>query len=355
MTNRHFSSSSSVGQGVCPSDSMSHPGAVARSSFSLGSTRFEQHYSLVERQISADGVHTWPFSPGFPLEHITVTGCAPNVRMNRHDYCELVYVQAGSARFELQDRNYGLSCGDLIVIGPSLYHRICLDPGPRAKLSLIFFQPELLYNPASAETAEYLMPFFQQLPDFPVVVSATTGVPSQIFGFMKRIREEMPSLTNRARLTAKTYLKTILVLLLNHYSELLETREAFHQREHDISRLEPVFSLLEENYSQHLAVNEAARRCAMSCSHFMCFFKRVTGQSFIAYANQFRVAKAQELLHTTRNSISEISQETGFCDQSHFGSTFRRMVGMTPREYRRQFAGQSASDFVRVDVRDQVY
>jgi AraC-like DNA-binding protein len=86
-------------------------------------------------------------------------------------------------------------------------------------------------------------------------------------------------------------------------------------------------------------VEDAARICATSSSHFMYFFKRVTGQSFLAYLNHFRVAKAQALLGSTDKSISEISQEIGFCDQSHFGVVFRKLVGMTPLAYRRRFRG----------------
>ncbi len=302
-----------------------------------------QHYSLIEGDISADGVHKWPFRPGFPLDYLNLTCCARNVRMNRHDYCELVYMRSGSAKFEVQDRSYEIHRGDLIVVGPSLYHRVYLQPGMRARLSLIFFQPELLNGSSTAESAEYLMPFCQQTADFPVVIPAASGLPPQVFEFMKRIGDEMPGCETRSQLTAKTYLKTILVMLLKHYAELLETHEAFHRREHDISRLQPVFGLLEKNFSRQVSTGEAARCCAMSSSHFMCFFKRVTGQSFIAYVNRFRVAKAQELLRTTKRGISDISQETGFCDQSHFGITFRRMVGMTPREYRQQFSGKNAA------------
>jgi AraC-like DNA-binding protein len=188
------------------------------------------------------------------------------------------------------------------------------------------------------------MPFFQQRADFPMVIPADAGIPLEVFSFMQKIRNGMPADSTRTRLTVKTYLKMILVLLLNHYAELLDTREAFNQREADLQRLEPVFSLLEGDFSRHVEVAEAARRCAMSCSHFMFLFKRVTGQSFICYVNHFRVAKAQELLRMTEKSISDISQETGFCDQSHFGSTFRRLVGTTPRAYRSQFGKKRLPD-----------
>ena len=303
---------------------------------------WEPGNALIERQITASGVHVWPFRAGFPLDCLGFTCTGPNVCMNRHDYCEIIYVHSGSAIFELQDRSCPIHCGDLVVVGPSLYHRIFLEPRAHVKLALIFFEPELLNDPASAETAEYLIPFFQQRPDFPMVIPAMTGVPGEVFPLMQKIRNGLPADNTRARLAVKTYLKMILVVLLNHYAELVDTREAFNQRETDLHRLEPVFSFLESDFSRHVGVSEAARRCAMSCSHFMFLFKRVTGQSFIAYANNFRVAKAQELLRTTEKSISDISQDTGFCDQSHFGSTFRRLVGMTPRAYRSQFGKKRA-------------
>jgi AraC-like DNA-binding protein len=72
----------------------------------------------------------------------------------------------------------------------------------------------------------------------------------------------------------------------------------------------------------------------MSESHFMSFFKRATGQSFMAYLNHFRIERAQTLLVTTDKPMSDISQEMGFCDQSYFGTVFRKVVGMTPAAYR---------------------
>ena len=72
----------------------------------------------------------------------------------------------------------------------------------------------------------------------------------------------------------------------------------------------------------------------MSASHFMSFFKRATGQSFMAYLNHCRIERAQALLAMTDKSVSDISQEMGFCDQSYFGTVFRKLVGMTPAAYR---------------------
>jgi AraC-like DNA-binding protein len=102
-----------------------------------------------------------------------------------------------------------------------------------------------------------------------------------------------------------------------------------------------LFEYLGARYGERVKVQDAARLCAMSNSYFMDFFKRVTGQSFLAYLNHFRIAKAESLLVSTEKSIADISQEISFCDQGHFAKAFRKSVGMTPLDYRHQFGNST--------------
>src|ERR1019366_8154834 len=99
-------------------------------------------------------------------------------------------------------------------------------------------------------------------------------------------------------------------------------------------RLQAVFDLLEKNVAQPIEVQDAARACAMSSSHFMKFFKMTVGQTFCTYLTSFRIARAQHMLLNNEVPIAEISQLVGFCSQSYFGEVFRSIVGMTPRAYR---------------------
>lgn len=135
-----------------------------------------------------------------------------------------------------------------------------------------------------------------------------------------------------------TYVKMLLLLLCKHYSHLLESREMFDCKQQDIERLTPLFEFIEAHFERAIQVAEAARVCAMSSSHFMSFFKKATGESFIAYLNNFRIAKAQALLSTTNDPIAEISARLAFCSQSYFGKVFHLAVGMTPLAYRERFS-----------------
>ncbi len=300
---------------------------------------WEKAFAVVEPRINAEGVHVWPFDLSFPIDvrFFDLNGCQ-NTRMNRHDYFEILYIHSGRAVCQVQDRHFQVRKGDLAVIGSSLYHRLTSPALQPMKVIVLFFLPELVRaSEANGDGMEYMMPFFSQGSDFPHVIPATTGLPAQAVELIKRIQAELPAVSNRARLAVKTYLKMILMLMVNHYAAYLGSQETSNHKQVSIQRLRPLFEYLEKHYDERIRVEDAARICATSCSHFMYFFKQVTGQSFLAYLNQFRIAKARSLLTSTERPISEISQEVGFCDQSHFGVAFRKLVGMTPLAYRRRF------------------
>jgi len=204
-----------------------------------------------------------------------------------------------------------------------------------ARSVVLSFLPQLVNSGAPAgDDVQYLMPFTMQSLSFPNVIPAQTGLSREVFDFIERIRRELPGATERSRLAIRTYLKMILLALVNHYSELGEAREALRRQQDNVRRVVPVLEHLERHYDGPIRVNDAARLCAMSACCFMNLFKEVTGQSFVAYLNRFRATKAQSLLAVTDKAISEISLETGFCNQSYFGVIFRRVTGMTPLEYR---------------------
>jgi AraC-like DNA-binding protein len=303
--------------------------------------RWEMDFSFLEPQINSKGVHVWPFDPSFPVEVRSFEcGDHQSVSINRHDYIELVYIYSGEATFLIQDRYFYLHCGDLVIIDNTSYHRQLAKPdGTKDRVVILVFQPELIRSATTnGDDVEYLLPFFARNSEFPHVIPAQTGISARIFELIKDIYCELPATTNRARLAVKTYLKMILLHLVNHFADYLGTQKAYSARQNAIDRLHPLFEWIEHHCGDPLTVNDASKICAMSISNFMHFFKQVTGQSFLSYLNHFRIAKAQVLLATTDNSLSDISQKIGFCDQSYFGMVFRKLVGTTPMSYRRRFS-----------------
>ena len=69
------------------------------------------------------------------------------------------------------------------------------------------------------------------------------------------------------------------------------------------------------------------------------FFRFTLG--YLRYLETIRIAKARKLLERNVPMI-EVALQTGFADQSHFSRFFKRLIGVTPRQYAEIFGGRQA-------------
>jgi AraC-like DNA-binding protein len=300
---------------------------------------WKREYPFVEPEISAEGVRLYPFERSFPLDisFLYISG-RKHVRINRHEFFEVMYMYGGSTQIQIREGFFRARKGDLVVIGPNLYHRIFHQRKADLKMVSLNFQPEIIQTgkPGVEEEVRLLSPFLYQDSQFPHIISASQALSGEAFQLMLKMYKELPARTALNRVAIRTYLRMLLLLLLKHYADYLGRREITDGKQKDIQRLQPLFHLLDQNCGQHIEVRDAARVCAMSASHFMRFFKSTIGQPFRAYLTSLRIVKAQHMLSHSEFPIAEIGQQVGFCSQSYFGEVFLALVGMTPRTYRQR-------------------
>ncbi|WGF89142.1 GlxA family transcriptional regulator [Marinivivus vitaminiproducens] len=91
-------------------------------------------------------------------------------------------------------------------------------------------------------------------------------------------------------------------------------------------------------------VPEMAQRAALEERTFLRRFKAATGMKPTEYVRHLRVGRARELLQFTTRSVDQVAWAVGYRDATAFRRIFNRIVGLTPRDYRRRFgAGPSAT------------
>lgn len=86
----------------------------------------------------------------------------------------------------------------------------------------------------------------------------------------------------------------------------------------------------------NLMLQDVAGAVSMSNSRFSTVFAQETGYTFTEYLAALRIGKAQELLRLTNMRSSQISEAVGYSDPHYFSYLFKKRVGMTPSEYRKQ-------------------
>ena len=92
---------------------------------------------------------------------------------------------------------------------------------------------------------------------------------------------------------------------------------------------------LDANFDQTLTLEMLAEKAMLSVSRLAHRFKDETGATLIEYLTWVRIGHAQRLLVETELSCLKIADEVGYKNQSYFSRAFRRVVGITPRQFRR--------------------
>lgn len=96
---------------------------------------------------------------------------------------------------------------------------------------------------------------------------------------------------------------------------------------------------VDRNYHQPLELEDLAAVARLSKFHFHRLFRETYGVTPGNYVSQRRIERAQDLLRTSNLTVTEVCMTVGFSSLGSFSSRFRGIVGETPSEFQRRWAG----------------
>ena len=136
-------------------------------------------------------------------------------------------------------------------------------------------------------------------------------------------------------LVLKRLADIFLLQLIREYVSSSTCRETGWLRALSDSRIGGVLRSMHEKIEQPWTVGGLASAAGMSRSAFAMRFKEVVGETPLDYLTRWRVYRAAVLLREGNRKLSEIAKAVGYDSDGSFNKTFKRIVGVTPGEYRR--------------------
>ena len=124
---------------------------------------------------------------------------------------------------------------------------------------------------------------------------------------------------------------SVLISLLFRGAKNRTASEAKHQ----CRFIETAINYIRENYAANITLDDVARKVSVSRIHLSRTFKSEIGIGLNEYINIYRLKQAQFLLaEFPTKPISEIAYDCGFNDSNYFASRFKKLLGVTPSQFR---------------------
>ncbi len=246
-----------------------------------------------------------------------------------HPEYELVYIEGATATRHVGDHISTYQKSDLVLIGSNMPH-LNFDHGVKTN-----YRMEVLHiKPSFRKSFANEMPELNQICElfdqaqFGIAFNGETKnsigkrikelhtlAPFQLFVEVMQLLEELSNSNEYTLLHDKPF--------VNRFS-LKEQK-----------RMRTIYAYIDEHYQGKITVDEIASLCNLRKPAFCRYFKKATGNSFVAFLNQYRISQAKRLLLMGKN-ITETCFDCGFESLSYFNRIFKKVTLENPSEFKKR-------------------
>lgn len=244
-----------------------------------------------------------------------------------HQCLEILYVEEGFGVVIVDNRQYTMRPGRLFFFPPFTLHKIMVDEKAQHCYRRTIIHVD---QHAIAKLLQHFPNNHHRLQALsargrPAFVADLADVHSHI--------DNLFSLYARTANTSGLSTEQIATMLMTLFSMLPPVQEKMAEPEQGIAT--PVMFWIEENYRLKFSLDALATELGKSRSYLSRRFHAETGEHIHDYLNTLRLRRACELLLHSAMPVNEIALQVGFSEVTYFISSFKKGIGETPLQYRK--------------------
>ena len=231
--------------------------------------------------------------------------------MHYHSSYELYYLISGNRDYFVEDKSFSVSAGSFVLIPPSTLHRTGGKYGLR---TLIGFRKNFLAENFNEQIIPELVKCFDNYIITP---------PEEKRDYFQNLLKKIEKSSNKTEFALNL---SILLYELSKYKSDTRCDE----------RISKITSYINDNYHQITSIGQIAEQFFISKYHLCRIFKDTLHITLIDYLNEVKIKNARYYIESTNKSFITISKLCGFNSLSYFSTVFRKIVGQSPSEYRKE-------------------
>lgn len=245
-----------------------------------------------------------------------------------HEHYVIGFIEKGQRYLSCKNKEYTIGTGDLLLFNPFDSHTCEQIDNKVLDYRCINIKPEIMKKTVFEITGENYLPKFNQ----PVIFRSEL-VP---------LLQELHHIIMEEELDFKKE-ELFFFLIEQLIEEHTEPNLQLNLEKTNIE-IQSVCDYLENNYAEHIALDELSTIAGMNKYSLLRNFTKLKGITPYRYLENIRVNKAKKLLEKGVELIDAAIQ-TGFVDQSHFTNFFKNFIGLTPKQYQNIFINDDSNNF----------
>jgi AraC-like DNA-binding protein len=273
-------------------------------------------------------------SPEFPLVCLRHERHEPTA-LHNHDFHELVVILGGHGVHLTEARNHPIQAGDVFLIRGDMAHGYA--DTDRMALVNILFDPRRLRLPTAglSDVPGYhalfrVEPRLRQSDQFSHRLRLPPDELTEAAAMIASLEGELERKAPGYRFAAVTHLMSLIGFLSRHYFKTARVEQR------PLRKMSEVLSHIEEHYPEPIPMSRLTKLAGMSESTLTRAFHKIMGCSPIDHVIRVRIGRAADLLRRTEMRVTDAAFECGFTDSNYFARQFRSVMGVSPRDYRKQ-------------------
>ena len=245
--------------------------------------------------------------------------------MHCHDEIEIYYCLRGKAKIIIDENEYSLTKGCILFVSSLAMHQIIIED-ENAAVFVLEFGSQLI----GQQFNEMLSKKFTH-----AFIS-----PDEDISFRRKILIPIQKLYYEFTEKPEGYHYAIRGLFFELYAMILRYIPMQQQKLKNLDnylKIQNIFELVQNEYSSDITLKQAAEYIGYHPTAFCRYFKEITGTTFHDYLNAYRINMAMRLLEQKTYSVNEIGTFVGIPDSKNLTRVFKKIVGMTPTEYKKKY------------------
>ena len=273
--------------------------------------------------------------PGDVLVKMSTVELDAGSRMEPHIHhtLELSMIFSGHGEYRVGDLTYPVEAGDMVLFNNIESHAMW-NTGDTAMLNIaVEFEPRFIWSdPLNSLDQAFLAMFFTRNSHFRHKLDRQNPAFPAIQSHFREIHQEFVDQLPRYEILINVKLLTIQAHMLRYY-DMTKTGESPAQASRR-REMEGILSYIAAHYAEPLPLSALAEQVHLHPSHFSRVFHAANGLSPREYIIRVRITAATQLLTTTDREVVDIAQACGFNNLSNFYTSFKRITGKSPAQYR---------------------